>query len=481
MAQTQLPHPTPYEKHHTISDLMNPTQVKSREFLEQSIDDEIKSLEESIHVLKLRRNTPQPVSSLPPEIVAAIFSSLCLPGIPSLGGDWCQNHARLNISHVCHQWREIALNQPQLWSHVNFNTVSPVGATEILVRAKSAPLYMEIKDHDYEDGLFGLFLEEVRAHLPYICHLKISSDVFFRSLGYELQHALVSPAPFLEYFSLFCREDEIRSRAVNHLPDIETLRLFGGSTPRLSCLKLHNCNISWKSLLFKGLKHLEILLPHKRARPTLSIWLDALKEIPQLNTLILHSASPIAAHFPIDVECTVTLPSLTLLDISASLQDCALAIAHLVLPALTSLRLAEIHHSLPNRSTVQEFLHYVVRHVHGPQDIQPLQSVLIRNYGSRLQLLAWPVPDIDTFVHDPPSSLGATLPTRVMLSFSSISNDCREIFEIMMATFPLDNLLTLTAVDLDLVGNLTQLWIRLFPIGLCSGACELGLLHHVNS
>ena len=316
---------------------------------------------------------------------------------------------------------------------------------------------------NYEDGLFGLFLEEVRAHLPYICHLKISSDVFFRSLGYELQHALVSPAPFLEYFSLFCREDEIRSRAVNHLPDIETLRLFGGSTPRLSCLKLHNCNITWNSLLFKGLKHLEILLPHKRARPTLSIWLDALKEIPQLNTLILHSASPIAVHFPIDVERTVTIPSLTLLDISASLQDCALAIAHLVLPALSSLRLAEIHHSLPNRSAVQEFLHYVVQHVHGPQDIQPLQSVLIRNDGSRLQLLAWPVPDIDTFVHGPPSSLGATLPTRVMLSFSSISNNCREIFEIMMAIFPLDNLLTLTAVDLDLVGNLTQLWIRLFP------------------
>lgn len=65
---------------------MNPTQANSRERLQQAIDAEIKSLEESIRALKLHRNELAAVSSLPPEVLAAIFSFLCPPGIPSLGG-----------------------------------------------------------------------------------------------------------------------------------------------------------------------------------------------------------------------------------------------------------------------------------------------------------------------------------------------------------------------------------------------------------
>jgi hypothetical protein len=320
-------------------------------------------------------------------------------------------------------------------------------------------------DSEYDDGRYGLSLEEVLARLPHVHHLSIGSESeFFGSFYYGLKHALVSPAPSLEYLSLFCQEDEYwRTTAYYRHPDT----LFSGSTPRLTSLKLRNCDISWNSLLFKGLKYLEILTPHKKARPTLAVWLDTLNEIPQLKTLTLHSASPIAVHFPIDdVERTVTLPSLTHLDISAALPDCALALSHLILPALTSLCLAEIDHLLPNGSVVQEFLPYIARHVHGPQDIRPLQSVLIRNCGSNLELLAWPVPDVDTFVHDPPAFLGATIPTRVKLSFKSMGDDRLEIFEKMMAALPLNGLLTLAAVDLELrdySSSLSQFWLGLFP------------------
>ena len=92
---------------------MNPTQAYSRKRLQQAIDNEIKSLEESVRVLKHRRNALSPISSLPPEIFAAILSFLCLPGIPSLGGTPDVNLARFRVSHVCHRWREIALSQPQ--------------------------------------------------------------------------------------------------------------------------------------------------------------------------------------------------------------------------------------------------------------------------------------------------------------------------------------------------------------------------------
>ena len=433
---------------------MSPNQEASRECLEKAIDAEIKSLEESIRDLKLRRNALQPVSSLPPEIFAAIFSFFCLPDIPSLGGDPDQNLVRLHISHVCHQWREIALNQPQLWGHINFDAVSWAGAMEILDRAKLVPLYMETwVSGRYDDDRFDLFLKEVQARLPQIRHLGIGAK-FLEIMYQGLEDALVSPAPTLEYLSFHCQEhrhwDMVDDQQLP-IPDILVLdTLFGGSTPRLSCLKLRKCNITWNSPLFKSLKSLEIVTPYKIARPTLTVWLDTLDEIPQLETLILHSASPVADRFPFDVERTVTLPSLTHLDISASLPDCALAAAHLDLPALTSLCLS-VKEPHTNASGVQAFLPYVAQHFHGPQDIRPLQSLLIHghrahNEASSPGLLAWPVPDIDTFVHDPPAFLGATFPSRVKLSFRTEDDDHLEIFKILMASLPLDGLLTLAAV-----------------------------------
>jgi hypothetical protein len=247
------------------------------------------------------------------------------------------------------------------------------------------------------------------------------------------------------------------------LPEIQVLdTLFGGSTPRLSSLKLHKCNISWNSPLLNGLKYLEILSPYEMARPTLAVWLDTLDAMPQLEMLTLNEASPVAVHFPFDVERTVTLPSLTHLEISASLRDCALASAHLVLPVLTSLSVAI--NTSTNGSGVQEFFPYVARHVHGPQDIRPLQSVLIRNYAvDHLQLLAWSVPDIDTWVHDPPAFLGATLPTRVNLSFRKCKAGTLT-FEKMMVALPLDGLLTLATVDLcEYTGRPSRFWLRLLP------------------
>ena len=449
---------------------MNPTQANYRESRQQAIDAEIKSLEESIQLLKLRRNALQPISSLPPEIFDAIFSSSCLPGIPSLGGDPDRNRTRRCVTHVCHQWRKIALNQPQLWSHINFNTGNLVTASQILFRANLVPLYMEVRAFPGRDdkGQFAVFLKEVRAHLPHIRHVSIEAESF-SFIHYRLENALVSPAPTLESLLVSFQRDDSLVTVADQLQVFDTL--FGGSTPSLSCLKLRNCNISWNSPLFQGLKYLEIFTPHKMARPTLALWLDTLNEIPQLEMLTLHSASPVAARFPFDVERTVTLPSLTHLDISASLSDCALAAAHLDLQALTSLCLTAIDPHT-NRRGVQKFLRYVVRHVYGPQDIRPLQSVLIRTCESRLELLAWPLPNIDTIVHEPPAFLSATLRTRVKLSFRSEGDDLLEVFETMMGALPLDGLLTLVAADLRLFNDcnifwgelaMTMIWCLFFP------------------
>jgi hypothetical protein len=264
-------------------------------------------------------------------LLKCIFSILCLPDASSPSRKSDYHLARLHISHVCHQWREIALNQCLLWSHVDFTTLSMESAAEILERAKSVPLYLEasLSGHRWYDVRFSTFRKELQARIPHIRQLKISAASLLLNKTLKI---IKSPAPTLEYLSLSSR-GVYRNRGRSFIPDT----LFNGSTPRLSFLKLCYFNISWKSPLFKGLKYLEILTPATNAKPELAVWLGALDEMHQLRTLTLHSASPIAPPFPFDVERTVTLPSLTCLDILASPVDCALALSHLDLPVLTCL------------------------------------------------------------------------------------------------------------------------------------------------
>ena len=432
---------------------MNPSQAISREFLQQSIDAEIKSLEESLRVLKYRRNALSPVSSLHPELFAAIFSILCLPGTSSQDGKPVDYHlARLRVSHVCHQWREITLNLPLLWSYVNFTSksLSSVGIAETLVRAKLAPLRFEANfpGHLWDHDRSHTFQKALHTHAPHIRHLQISADdVLLHDILEGLR--VVSPVLTLKHLSLSSITTEKRGRIWASIPDT----LFNSSTPKLSRLKLDNCNISWRSPLFKGLKYLEILNPSVNARPELTVWLAALDEMPQLTTLTLRSASPIAPPFPFVVSYTVTLPSLKSLNIFASPRDCALALAHLDLPALTSLCITSFSSHSLSKSDVQKLLPFIARHAYGPQDTQPLQSVLIRSEEHRVDILAWPVSDIGVEMHDLPTLLTETLPTRVALSFRSDGwsgpRNRLEILEMVMASLPLDGLVMLDAHDLS--------------------------------
>ncbi|KAH9170608.1 hypothetical protein EDB89DRAFT_1276058 [Lactarius sanguifluus] len=443
---------------------MNPSQENSRENQRQAIDVEIRLLQESLRALRLRRNALAPISSLPPELFAAIFSFLRLPpsGTILLGMEPDRQLSWLHMAHVCRQWREVALNQPFFWSHVDFTTLTPAGATEMLVRAKSLPLYLEawVPKYHWDGARFRTFQRKLQPRVSHICQLAISAEPF--GLDMVLK-GLVSPAPILQYLSLSGNTKHHRKRAT--VADT----LFNGSTPRLSRLDLQDCDVSWKSPLFRGLKHLKIYTLSTDARPRLSVWLDALEEIPQLKTLVLHSASPVTSSFPFDVERTVTLPSLTYFDISASPEDCGLALAHLVLPALTSLCVTAFS-VLEDGGDVQRVLPYIARHAHGPQDTRALQSVLIHGHSMRINILAWTVPDIDVELHDPPTLLAATLSPRVTLSIRSNMwyrpGIHVEILDAAMAALPLDGLVMLTAEHLDPIScasggpRMNHFWLR---------------------
>ena len=434
---------------------MGPSQADSREHQQQAIDIEIKLLENSILQLRYRRNALAPISFLPIEVIESIFSysqrvhnstlSAFTPGESREKRD----PAWLRVAHVCHQWREIALNQALFWSHVDFANVSWAGAAEILSRAKNVPLYLEarVPPYRWNNIQFATFQEELQRRISRIRHLEISA---VQPHFDNILQVLVTPAPILERLSLA----RVYSRGPSSLSDT----LFNGITPRLSRLELRNCDISWKLPVLRSLTHLEILSPSRSARPELATWLDTLEEMSQLKTLIVHSASPIASlgcSPPFHVKRTTKLPFLTRLDISTSPRDCALALAHLDLPALAHLSVATGSRGARGDDLeVLGILPYVTLHTHGPQDTQPIQSMLVYIFGTRFDMLAWTVPNIDFDVRDSSFTLDTMLSARVSLSITPKHCDPRphinintRMFDAVFAALPLDNLVTLTAPD----------------------------------
>jgi hypothetical protein len=196
---------------------MDLNQADPQEFQQQAIDAKIKSLkgsheeshEELIRVLRYRRNALAPISSLPIETIEAIFSFLRVPWPPSFTlGEKPEKSdplAWLRVAHVCHHWREIALNQPLFWSRVDFTDLSLPGAAEILSRAKTAPLYLEARvPHPHWDNTrITAFREELQRHASHICHLDIRAS---HPHLYTILKGLVSPAPTLECLKLSCEE-----------------------------------------------------------------------------------------------------------------------------------------------------------------------------------------------------------------------------------------------------------------------------------
>ncbi|KAF8257862.1 hypothetical protein EI94DRAFT_1756478 [Lactarius quietus] len=411
---------------------MGPSQPNSREYQLQAIDAEIKSRRQVFTTIfsLIQALTHGPVASSPHTSCAVTQ------------GNEPDHLPWLRVAHI-------ALNQPILWSRFDFTTFTSASVAEIIARTKMVPLHFEarVPIGHWNDARYNAFQDVLQANVSRTCHLDISSEEHFH-LRKTLE-GLISPAPILEYLSLSNRKHGDWTKPTRvFIPD----NIFDGTTPRLSRLVLMNCDISWKSPLLQGLKHLDIREPSET--PDLSAWLDTLAEMPQLRTLTLHSATPVLpldASLPSVIERIVTLPSLVTLDISASARSCGLALAHLSLPALTQLYLKVTSHQRDGRD-VQEILPHVSRHTHRLQHTQPLQSLLVLGESIGVDILAWTIPDIDVKFPNPTTFLGAEVPASPAFSFKSGGGYLGSYigaFDVAMATLPLDNLVTLISQNRD--------------------------------
>jgi hypothetical protein len=418
----------------------------------RKIDGDIKVLKWVIQEMEYRRNALVPISRLPPETLVEIFSLLPFPADASE----CVSFLTLiSVTRVCRRWREVALSFPSLWSYINFTKLTPTGFTEMLARAKMSPLHLEAKITPLRRARSHAFRRQLEAHISHTRHLTISGQ--FRTM----LERFVTPAPALVSLSL-------RKPSHPYRPSqfVVSDSLFNGTAPKLTHLDLRGCSIGWKSPLLKGLQTLKIWTPSAQEMPTLEDWLASLKEMSQLKMLTVHDATPTISvdnpHNP-DPRRTVTLPSLTHFNIIASARDCALALAHLLLPALISLHV-DAHSQSQDGDDVQLLIPYVTRHA-WPQDTAPLQTILLNEDEMSAEIVAWTVPDADLEVRDSvtlkKTAVSARLDFSVMSYHGWRDGMEAEIFDAVLSRLPLNAISTLSAQNYTRLSK--EVWLSHAP------------------
>jgi F-box-like len=82
----------------------------------KNLDAEIEVLETRTRDLKTKRNTLAPISNLPNELLCRIMVD-CRGEWPYIDDEGTTTW--LAVTHVCHAWRAIALDYPQLWCKID--------------------------------------------------------------------------------------------------------------------------------------------------------------------------------------------------------------------------------------------------------------------------------------------------------------------------------------------------------------------------
>ncbi|KAJ6560443.1 hypothetical protein B0H19DRAFT_1147735, partial [Mycena capillaripes] len=136
-----------------------------------------------LHDLQTQLNSiPYPVLTLPPEITSEFFFQ-CLPEL-GWSGVRDKGVAPRLLTHVCREWRQIAISTPALWAtfHVIFDTEDGFyklaeDAKIWFARAGKCPLSVKIHAHGRLTSINNFaMLETLQLHSREIRTLELHTD-----------------------------------------------------------------------------------------------------------------------------------------------------------------------------------------------------------------------------------------------------------------------------------------------------------------
>ncbi|KAI0676051.1 hypothetical protein C8Q78DRAFT_1007883 [Trametes maxima] len=386
----------------------------------KALEDEIAAHEQRIIDIKTRLNTMTLIARLPPELLSEIFlhvakaafnsglgEALYAPYRPSHYGA-SRFYAWVQVTHVCRNWRMVALNTPRLWGHIVLTRKPVVDA--ILARSKKAPLLVRASIRSSGDDKAKL-LEEIMRESQRLKELNLSGPARFVQ---EICPKITEPAHYLESMVLSDSDSGTYGYGVGDtsLP----VTLFQGMAPRLRNLEVRRLVFGWNNPVFSSSITRLVLIGRFDSQSLLGTFdhiLSALEVMSNLKILDLDNAIP---RLPADAstlpkpERAITLPKLRRLTLMANTLDCANLVNHLSLPS--DIRLALIG---CGGGGAEDLIRVVGEHT---TRSTPLLAVnLSRLYDGKLRMKGWRT------VADPMSSIEPCIEVQIdALACSSIAS-----------------------------------------------------------
>ncbi|KAA1475943.1 hypothetical protein DENSPDRAFT_842825 [Dentipellis sp. KUC8613] len=311
--------------------------------------------------LRTRHNALAFVNRLPSEVLAQIFE-----WVRKAYMDSSPHNSRrvpvakadiqwVDLTHVCRQWRIVAINHPVLWSHIFIGTKF---TEEFLRRSHGALVTINYTtdfpawivstpqpDDDVED-LAGIISQN-------LSHMQSFGFMATRAHYAIILPFLLRPAPVLEKAVL--TNGFFVSLDTTPAPSLPS-DLFDRFAPRLRHLQLHGWSFPWSFHTFNTLVHLQISRLREPPGTTdtgdLGEFLAALSRMPSLQVLVLinvlptpHLSSSQSTYRP---EQVVYLPSLHTLNLSDTIHRCCLTLEHIAAPPTVEYEIRCTEHDGPN-------------------------------------------------------------------------------------------------------------------------------------
>ncbi|KAI0317266.1 hypothetical protein OF83DRAFT_155940 [Amylostereum chailletii] len=255
----------------------------------EEVDEDIANLKNVLYLMLRHRNTHYPpISRIPPEILLLIFrllhdgstKDLCSqlfddnPSRPKSHSTW------ISVTHVCRQWREVALNSPFLWTDIFCPMFPRLWTEEIIKRSSETLLACYLRAREGSNDKIGLKRpHKVRVKsiwrkcVPRLqdLHIQFDEHAFSRSW-------FCKPIPALESATLVNFGTTV---ANGHLL-MKTFCL----APRLTSLKLYDCYLHRDSPILGQLTRLTMEFDNYPCPPlTIAEMNTFFQRLPVLHTL----------------------------------------------------------------------------------------------------------------------------------------------------------------------------------------------------
>ena len=316
--------------------------------------------------VRSRRNALARISVLPPELLVRIFRLHALEVPPCPGG--LQKVGWIAVTHVCQHWRQVALGDSSLWARITGFSPNTKWISEMLVRARNAPLIVDFAVTPVTEGVLSKFTPHIfRIRELRLCGLSLPQGLFPPNQG--LLEICALEAPALEHF-------ELGSSAPYPVTfhQLGGMTLFRGQAPKLRTLSLTNVTIPWSRIPCGQLTQLKIICSRGVSAPSTpspsdpNQLVDLLINSPDLEVLVLEFSLPaIPSQAPDGRE--IHLPRLSRLCLGGSTSRIANLFKMLQLPSSTTLRLRCISED-PSTDNTNIILPLVSDHFHNSAAVE---------------------------------------------------------------------------------------------------------------